>query len=175
MIPLRSRGERMKRQTPRRPWSRGVLIAFEIWQPILLQLQRRRVDAVAQAGRPRSVREDMAEMAGAFRAQYLCADHAVGGVVFLVDMTLDGRRGEARPAAAGIELGVGLEQRLAAAGAHIGAGLSLIFVLAGERPLGRLLTQYSILHRRQLLAPLGFAFGDFVRYLGVSHYSSIPT
>src|ERR1700750_1965188 len=28
------------------------------------QLQRRRVDAIAQAGRPRSVREDVAEMAG---------------------------------------------------------------------------------------------------------------
>src|SRR6478752_1203813 len=36
-----------------------------------LQLQGRRVDAVAQAGRAGAVIEDVAEMAVAFRAQYL--------------------------------------------------------------------------------------------------------
>ena len=86
-----------------------------------LQLQRGRVDAVAQAGRAGAVVEDVAEMAVALRAQHLGADHAVAGIAFLVDMALDRGLGEARPAAAGIELGVGLEQRLAAAGADIGA------------------------------------------------------
>src|ERR1700710_3034681 len=99
-------------------------------------------------------------MAVALRAQHLGADHAVGHVTLLVDMAVDGRRGKARPAAAGIELGVGLEQRLAATGAGIGAGAMLVLILAGERPFGRLLAQYRILHRRQLAAPFGFALLD---------------
>src|SRR5689334_17875966 len=122
---------------PRTKRSRGIRNAFErLRGSFRLQLQRRRVDAIAQAGRPRSVGEDMAEMAGAFRAQHLGADHAVGMVLLLVDMAIDGGRSEARPAATGIELGVGLEQCLAAAGADIGAGPSLVLVFAGERPLG---------------------------------------
>src|SRR6187402_602021 len=54
-----------------------------------LELQRRRVDAVAQACRPGAVGEDMAEMAAAFGAKHLGADHAVAGIVLLVDMALD--------------------------------------------------------------------------------------
>src|SRR6185437_14061507 len=111
----------------------------------------------------------MAEMARAFRAQDLGADHAVTMVLLLVDMAFRGRLGEARPAAAGIELGIGLEQGLPTAGADIGAGLGLILILARERPLGRLLAQDRVLHRRQFLAPLGFALDDFVGYFGVRH------
>src|SRR3981189_470990 len=116
-----------------------------------LQLQRRRIDAVAQAGRAGAVLEHMAEMAVALRAQHLGPDHAVADVAFLVDMALQRRLGKARPAAAGIELGVGFEQRLAAAGAGVGAGPLLMLVFAGERPFRRLLAQYRILHRRQCL------------------------
>src|SRR5579859_2120943 len=101
-------------------------------------------------------------MAGAFRAQDFGADHAVRVILLLVDMALHRRLGEARPAAAGIELGIGLEQRLPAAGADIGPGLGLIFILARERALGRLFAQDRILHRRQFLAPLGLALHDFV-------------
>src|SRR6478609_1963364 len=125
-----------------------------------LQLQRCRIDAVAQAGRAGAVIEDMAEMAVAFRAQHLGADHAVADVALLVDMAVQRGRGKARPAAAGIELGVGFEQRLAAAGAGIGALAMLMLIFAGEGPLGRLLAQHRVLHRRQLLAPIGLALDD---------------
>src|SRR5258708_36380043 len=135
-----------------------------------LQFQRRRIDAVAQACRSRAVVEDVAEMTVAFRAQYLGADHAMGHVALLVDMAVDRGRGKTRPAAAGIELGVGFEQRLPAAGAGIGALALLMLVFAGERPLGRLLAQHRILHRRQLAAPLGLALLDLAgRRLGVGH------
>src|SRR5437588_12830492 len=107
-------------------------------------------------------------MAVALRAQHLGTDHAVGDVALLVDMAVHGGRGETWPAAAGIELGVGLEQRLAAAGAGIGALAVLVLIFAGEWPLGRLLAQHRILHRRQFLAPLGFGFLD-LGGLGVGH------
>src|SRR5579864_8287163 len=103
------------------------------------QLQGRRIDAVAKAGRPRAVVEDMAEVAGAVRAKHFGADHAVARVRLLVDMVFVGRLGEARPAAAGVELGVGFEQGLAAAGADIAARTMLMLILAGEGALGRLL------------------------------------
>src|SRR3981081_4191482 len=87
-----------------------------------LQLQRRRIDAVAQAGRAGPILEHVAEMAAALRTQHLGPEHAVADVALLVDMACRRRRGKARPTAAGIELGVGFEQRLSAAGAGVGAG-----------------------------------------------------
>src|SRR6185369_2988119 len=130
------------------------------------------IDAVAQAGRAGAVGEDVAEMAVAFRAQYLGADHAVADIALLVDMAVHGGRGEARPAAAGIELGIRFEQRLAAAGAGIGARAVLVLILAGKRPLGRLLAQHGILHRRQFLAPFGLALDDLAGCFGVGHLTS---
>src|SRR5439155_10246191 len=45
-----------------------------------LQVERGRVDAVALAGRPRSVVEDVAEMRAAVAAANLASDHAVAVV-----------------------------------------------------------------------------------------------
>src|SRR3954467_9536330 len=140
------------------------------------ELQGRGIDAVTQARRPRAVGEDMAEMAAALGAQHLGTDHAVADVPLLVDMALDGGLGEAGPAAAGIELRVGLEQHIAAAGAGIGAGAVVLLIFAGEGTLGRLLAQHCVLHRRQLAAPLLFALDDLVVRgfrLGVGHGSPV--
>src|SRR5438270_7396481 len=119
----------------------------------------------------------MAEMAVALRTQHLRADHAVADVALFVDMALDRGRRKTWPAAAGIELRVGFEQRLPAAGARIGAGAMLMLILAGKRPLGRLFTQHRILHRRQFASPLGFGLLDFGGF-AVAHYfflsSSFP-
>src|SRR6266478_2861237 len=142
-----------------------------------LQLQRRRIDAVAQSGRAGAVLEHVAEMAVALRAQHLGPEHAVADVALLVDMALDRGCGKARPAAAGIEFGVGFEQGLAAAGTGVGARRLLVLVFAGERPLGRLLAQHRVLCRRQFLAPLGLALFDPVdlagHRLGKGHETSL--
>src|SRR4029079_7505070 len=133
----------MKKPRATSSWSHGARNAFE-WLEVLfrLQLQRGRIDAVAQARWIRPVIEDVAEMTVAFRAQNLGADHAMARVALLVDMTFSDGRRKTRPTAAGIELGVGFEQCLSAAGAGIGALALLVFVFAGERPLGRLLAQH---------------------------------
>src|SRR4051812_9481308 len=100
-----------------------------MWCGLLrLQFQRRGVDAVAQSGRSRTIVEDMAEMAVAVRAQHLGPDHAVADVALFIDMAFDRGRGEARPAAAGIEFCVGFEQRLAATGAGVSAVALLMLV-----------------------------------------------
>src|SRR5260370_29176034 len=113
-------------------------------------------------------------MAVALRAQHLGREHAVADVPLLVDMALDRGCGKARPAAAGIEFGVGFEQGLAAAGTGVGARRLLVLVFAGERPLGRLLAQHRVLHRRQFLAPLGLALRDLAGHRpGVGHGASL--
>src|SRR5437763_416722 len=95
-------------------------------------------------------------------------------IALLIDMVLSRGRREARPAAAGIELGIGFEQRLAAAGADVGAFPVFMLIFAGERPLSRLFAYHGILHRRQFLAPFGFALLDLAwRGLGVVHGASV--
>src|SRR3954451_5791979 len=96
------------------------------------ELQRRGIDAVTQARRPRAVGEDMAEMAAALGAQHLSTDHAVADVPLLVDIAPEAGVGEDRPAAAGIDLRAGLEQHIAAAGADIGAAAVVVLIFAGE-------------------------------------------
>src|SRR3546814_18319279 len=49
--------------------------------PARIQLQRRRIDAIAQAGRLRPIRKHVAEMCVTARAQYLDAAHAVRAVL----------------------------------------------------------------------------------------------
>src|ERR1700692_2284171 len=107
------------------------------WERLFrLQFERRRVDAVTQSGRAGTIVEHMPEVAVATRAQYFGSDHAVADVALLVDMALRRGCGKARPAATGIELGVGFKQRLSGAGTGIGAGPVLMLVFAGERPFG---------------------------------------
>ena len=73
-----------------------------------VELERARVDAVAQAARvARAVVEDVAEVAAAAAADDLGAAHEQRVVRARLDRGGDGRLGEARPAGAGVELGVG--------------------------------------------------------------------
>src|SRR5579859_415848 len=64
------------------------------------------------------------------------------------------------PPRARVELGAGAEQRGPAPGAAIGPVGVVVYVLAGERPLGVRLAQHRVLQRGQLLAPLLVRLGD---------------
>src|SRR5690606_30907035 len=94
--------------------------------PGRLEAQRRRVDAVAQAGGRRPVLEDVAEMRIAGRAQHLDAAHAMARVHAPRDPALVDRRPPAGPAAARLVLALGCEQRRAAAHAEIASGLVVV-------------------------------------------------
>ena len=72
--------------------------------------------------------------------------------IFLGDRSV-----EARPAGAGIELGVRAEQWLAAARAPIFARRLGVPVGARERSLGALLAAHMVLRRGELLEPLPIA------------------
>src|SRR5438105_609475 len=85
------------------------------------EVQRSRVNAVAQPGRIRTVVEHMPEMSTAAGARHLGAAHSPGIIRRGVDVLLGQRRVEARPAAFGIELGLRTEQLVPATYAEVNA------------------------------------------------------
>src|SRR3954467_1081949 len=119
-----------------------------------LQGQADRVDAVAVAGgRAVAVGEDVAEVRAAVGAADLDALHAVRGVLDVLDRVGD-RLVERRPAAAGVELRVRLEEPGVAGLAGVDAlGLG-VGVLADEGTLRAGLAEHRVLLGRELLAPL---------------------
>ena len=118
------------------------------------EVQRAGVDAVPLPARPGPIVEDVPEMPTAAAADDLGAAHEEAVVGPQLDGLGDGGLGEARPAGAGLELGVRAEQVGAASGAAVAAAVLVVDVLAGERRLGALAAQDLVLLRRELLAPL---------------------
>src|SRR5438093_12967400 len=120
-------------------------------RPLLLlallrdERHRRRVHAVAQAGRRGAVVEDMAEMSAAARARHLVAHHAETAVDGGLHMGLRDRGPEARPAGSGFELGGGVEQLEPAARALVDASGMVVPVGACEGRLGALVAQDAVL------------------------------
>src|ERR1700749_1401087 len=106
-----------------------------------LEGQRGRVDAVALAGRARPVAEDVAEVPAAAAAQDLGAAHEHAVVRAQLDRAGHGRLVEARPAGAGVELGVRAEQLVAAARTAVGTVLLVMEQLAGPGHLGMTVAQ----------------------------------
>src|SRR5882724_1148411 len=124
-----------------------------------MKYQPETVDAVAQAGRLRSVVEDVTEMAAAAAAVNFGPHHAVGPVFGLADPVLN-RLIKARPSGAALILRLRGEQRQVAAGAGEGALAMLLEQRARPRALGAFLAQDFILLRRQLRAPLRVGLFD---------------
>ena len=126
------------------------------------EAQRRRVDAVAQAAAvARPVVEDVAEVAvGAARA-HLGADHAVRAVAQLLDVRRLDRLGEARPAAARLELVGRGEQRLAGDDVDVDPGLVVVEQSAGAGRLGAASLGDVELLRRQARRSLRGFFGTW--------------
>mmetsp|Transcript_57661 Transcript_57661/g.135726 ORF Transcript_57661/g.135726 Transcript_57661/m.135726 type:complete len:414 (+) Transcript_57661:2529-3770(+) len=131
------------------------------------EIDRRRVDAIALPRGCGTVREHMAQMAAAVVAAHLHAHHAMAAVDDALDDLAVDRRPVAGPAAAGVELGAGLEQRRAAADATVLARFKVVPVLAGEGAFGGGVAGDLVLHRVQLLTPLGVGFLDGVGLAGI--------
>src|SRR5690606_38176797 len=127
----------------------------------------RAVDAVAQSAFfARTVGEHVPEVAFAARTDDFGANHAVRHVAVLLDRSVLSRAGEAGPAGSAVELGFAFEQRLTASGANIFAVRFVLFVLAGESPLGAAFAQHAILLRRQPLAPFGIGQVHLLGHVG---------
>src|SRR5205807_7515955 len=98
--------------------------------------------------------EDVAQVGAAGAADHLGADHAVGAIGALVHVLGVDWLVEAGPAGAGLELGLGVEERLAAADAAVRAIVVAVPVLAREGSLGARPARDLVLLVGQLLTPL---------------------
>src|SRR5205823_1306255 len=124
------------------------------------ELERCRVDTIAQTGRRGTVTEDVAEVGIAVRAVHLDAPHPVAAVLLGRDAFLAQRLPEARPARPGFELGVGAEEILTAADALVSALPLEVVVLPRESALRALLARHGELLRRELPLPLLLALDN---------------
>src|SRR5258708_37349534 len=104
-----------------------------------LQLQRRRINAIALAGGVGTVVEDVAKVPAAPLADDLGALHEEAVVRAQLDVLEVLGLVESRPAGAGLELGLGVEQLRATGGTGVGPIAVIVDVLAGEGPVGALL------------------------------------
>src|ERR1700756_1521100 len=115
----------------------------------------------------------MAQMRAAVLALHFDAQHAVRAVGFLGDHFAVDRLEVARPAAAGVELGVRFEQRRAAADAVIDAAVPVVVIAAGEGALGGRVARHLVFDVGELFAPLGVVFlhggGAGVEVVGLVH------
>src|SRR6185312_7875141 len=127
------------------------------------ELERHAIDAIAQAGRRRTIFEDVAKMTAAAAAMHLVAHHAVAGI----GVGFDGagnRIVEARPPSTALELEFGGKQRLIAGGAMEGPRALLVEERAASRHLRAVLSHDLVLLGRENLAPLGFAVGNWILF-----------
>src|SRR6266852_264639 len=118
----------------------------------------------------------MPQVSVAARATGLGSRHAVALVGVVDHRGLVHWLPEARPAGAGLKLGLRTEERLPAAHAGIGTGVLGLPVFSGKRRLRSRLASDVILLWRQLLLPLCFRFADFFchDFLRVSRLLDAP-
>lgn len=105
----------------------------------------------------------MTQVGVASGADYFGTNHAVADITHFDHRTAFQRGVEARPAAARVELGGGVEQRLFATDAMVDARCFRIVVLPGKRPLGALEATNVVLRRVEHFFPL------FERFLQLVH------
>src|SRR6185503_12195282 len=128
------------------------------------------VHAVAQAGGPRTILEDVAKMPAATVAVHGRAHRPVRGVGARLDGSIE-RRPEARPTSPAVILGGRGEEIEVASCAGVGPASLFVQERAGEWTLGAALPQNGILLRREEPAPLGVAAAD-LEWLGTCGMSS---
>src|SRR5262245_52199570 len=135
-----------------------------------IEVERHPVDAVAQPGGRRPVREHVPEVPAALAAVHLRTRHAVAAIHGGADGAL-GRREEARPAGAALEFPLGDEERLVTARTAERADPVLVQQRTGARRLGGVLAEHRILLWRERAAPL------LVRLLNrevIGHHRLLP-
>src|SRR5205807_3900621 len=115
------------------------------------ELQRRRVDAVPQAGRARAVVEHVSQMRAAVRAFHFGPPQEQIAILLLPVAFFPDRLPEARPSRPGIEFGLRCEEFLATDDAPIDPVIVVVPVLTGKGPLRPLVHGDLVLDRRQAL------------------------
>jgi hypothetical protein len=128
------------------------------------EIHRGRVHTVTQAGRLRTIFENMAKMGAAAVAHHLGPAHAVGIIRGGLDLFFLERGVKARPTASRVILGLGAEELVPAAYAQIDALVVEIPITAGKGALGALLAGNRELLGGEKFAPFFVGFFDFLAH-----------
>lgn len=120
--------------------------------------QRQRIDAIAKAGRRRTIGEHVSEVGVAYIAQYFDALHPIGGVQLVTDHIFPDGFGERRPASAGVKFQGRVEQLRSTAHTGINARLVRLAVFAAERRFRAMLSGDLKLFGGKNLSPFRFGF-----------------
>jgi hypothetical protein len=128
------------------------------------EIHRGRVHTVAQAGRLRTIFENMANMRAAAVAHHFGPMHAVAAVDGGLDLLFLERGIKARPTASGVILGLGAEKLVPAADAQIHALVVEVPVAAGKSVLGAFLPGNRELLGGKKFAPFFVGFFDFLAH-----------
>src|SRR5205085_7170382 len=110
-----------------------------------IQIDRDRVNAVAETRRAGPIVEDVAQVTATPPAQDLGPQHAVATIRTKRQVSDLHRLGEAGPSAVRVELCLGGEKRVAASGTVVGAVAVSVDVLSGERALRGRVSQHLVL------------------------------
>src|SRR5208282_716745 len=150
----------------------GAIVFFVLDVLLLrLEVEGRRVHAVAQPGRPRTIRKHVPQMRIAAGTARLRSSHTITGVGDFLDVLAIGGGIETRPPGSRIKFRFRAKKQRATADAVVRAVVVLVPVLAGESGLGAAGAGHLILLRSELLPPLAFGLGDLVAQL-VNHVGS---
>ena len=144
---------------------RSAISGLEEYETELLfsfKAQRSRVNAVAQPGRPRSVRKNMPQVPAAPRARNLNPPHSQAHVFMLRHgLRIRGQQ-KAWPSASRVELSPAKKQQRAAPRAVVVSALVILCQRAGERALRPFLAQHTVLLRLEPRAPLSIRANNFI-------------
>src|SRR6266404_3725201 len=127
-----------------------------------LEVERRRVHAVAQPSGPGTIRKHVSQMRIAAGTARLGASHAITGVSVFADVLAVGGGKEARPSGSRIKFRLRAKEQCATADAVVRPVVVFVPILSGESALGAATAGHLILLRGELLLPLGFGLGDLV-------------
>src|SRR5262245_3812337 len=119
----------------------------------LVKSQRRGVHAIAESRRFGTIGKYVPQVSVATPAEHLVASLAVAGVDLRIYVLRRDRRGEARPAGAGVEFHTRAKQRRVAGDTAIDAGGVVLVILAGESELGGLVARDREAKRSQPCPP----------------------
>src|SRR6185436_8101226 len=74
-----------------------------------VELDRHRIDAIAQTGRLRTIIKHMPQMSPTATARHFGTNHAVAAIALFLDTLRIGRLIKTRPATTGVEFGIGFK------------------------------------------------------------------
>lgn len=137
----------------------------------LLEVERGRVDTIAEARWCRTILEDVPQVRVTRVTQNFGSPHAIARVEFGADGLLVEGRPETGPARAGLEFGLRIEEGGSAADAPIAAFPFQVPVFATKGRLSPLLASHVILLWREVLFP--FLVG-LVHFFLCHHTCSTP-